>query len=98
MRKPLIFLFTLHMLCSLDDKSSLFSCNQLEMVLKSGQFFDVDGKDMHIELMFFQKFISNKDMDPCEILMLVKRMYCFPNAHIVYKILLIILVIVVSAK
>ena len=65
-------MFTSHKLCSLDDKSLLSSCTQLEMALKSGQHSDVNGKDLHIVLMFFQDFISNKDMGPHDILKFVK--------------------------
>jgi hypothetical protein len=91
-------LFTSHKLCSLDDKSLLSSCTQLEMALKSGQQFDVDGEGLHIELMFLQQFISNKDMQPRDILKFIKRMGCFPNAYIAYRILLTIPVTVASAE
>jgi hypothetical protein len=92
------FLFTSHKLFSLDDKSLLSSCTQLEMALKSGPQFDVDGKGLHTELMFLQQFISNQDMQPRDILKFVKRMCCFPNAYIAYRILLTIPVTVASAE
>jgi hypothetical protein len=92
------FLFTSHKLCSLDDKSLLSSCTQLETALKSGQHSDIDGNELHVELKFLQEFISNKDMGPHDILKFVKRMSCFPNAHIAYRILLTLPVTVASAE
>jgi len=92
------FLFTSHKLCSLDDNSLLSSCTQLETALKSGQHSDIDGNELHVELKFLQEFISNKDMGPHDILKFVKRMGCFPNAHIAYRILLTIPVTVASAE
>jgi hypothetical protein len=68
------------------------------MALKSGPQFDVDGKGLHTELMFLQQFISNQDMQPRDILKFVKRMCCFPNAYIAYRILLTIPVTVASAE
>jgi hypothetical protein len=47
MRKSLDFLFT-YELCSLDNKSLFSSSTQLEMTVKSGQYFDDGGKDLHI--------------------------------------------------
>jgi len=92
------FLFTSKKLCSLDDKSLLSSCARLEAALKSGDHSDIDGKELHVELKFLQDFIPKEDMGPLDILKYVKRMGCFPNALVAYKILLTIPVTVASAE
>lgn len=92
------FLFTSRKLCSLDDKSLLSACAHLEAALKSGDHSDIDGKELHAELKFLQDFIPNRDMGPLDILKFVKRMGCFPNALIAYRILLTIPVTVASAE
>jgi hypothetical protein len=65
--------FTSHKFCSLDVKSLMPSYTQLELTLDSGQYSDDDDKDLYIELMFLQGFISNEDMGPCNILKFMKR-------------------------
>ena len=80
------FLFTSKKLCSLDDKSLLSSCARLEAALKSGDHSDIDGKELHVELKFLQDFIPKEDMGPLDILKFVKRMGCFPNALVAYRI------------
>nr|XP_034593178.1 zinc finger MYM-type protein 1-like [Setaria viridis] len=92
------FLFTSKKLCSLDDKSLLSSCAHLEAALKSGDHSDIDGKELHVELKFLQDFIPKEDMGPLDILKFVKRMGCFPNALVAYRILLTIPVTVASAE
>jgi hypothetical protein len=96
--KIFCFLFTSHKLCSLDDQSLLSSCTQLETALKSGQNSDIDGSELLVELKFLQELISNKDMGPHDIMKFVKRMGCFPNAYIAYRIWLTIPVTVASAE
>jgi len=93
------FLFTSKKLCSLDDKSLLSSCARLEAALKSGDHSDIDGKELHVELKFLQDFfIPKEDMGPLDILKFVKRMGCFPNVLVAYRILLTIPVTVASAE
>ena len=91
-------MFTSKKLCSLDDKSLLSSCARLEAALKSGDHSDIDGKELHVELKFLQDFIPKEDMGPLDILKFVKRMGCFPNALVAYRILLTIPVTVASAE
>jgi hypothetical protein len=82
----------------LDEKVYCLLVLKLEMALKSDQHSDVHDKDLCMELMFTQEFISIKSTSPRDILKFVKRMRYFSNAHIVYRILLTILVIVVSSE
>ena len=51
-----------------------------------------------MELKFLQDFIPKEDMGPLDILKFVKRMGCFPNALVAYRILLTIPVTVASAE
>jgi hypothetical protein len=92
------FLFTSKILCSLDDNCLLSSCVNLENALKSGEHSDIDGKELHVELKFLQNIIPHEGMGPLDILKFVKRMGCFPNALIAYRILLTIPVTVASAE
>jgi hypothetical protein len=92
------FLFTSQKLCSLDEKSLLSSCAHLEDALKGGNHSDIDGKELHYELKFLQDFIPKEDMGPLDILKFIKRMGCFPNALIAYRILLTIPLTVASAE
>ncbi|XP_012704383.1 uncharacterized protein LOC105915110 [Setaria italica] len=96
--KTFDFLFTSHKLCSLDDKSLLSSCAHLEEALKSGEHSDIDGKELLVELKFLQDFIPKEDMGPLDIMKFVKRMGCFPNTLIAYRILLTIPVTVAFAE
>jgi hypothetical protein len=88
------FLFTLNKLRSLDDKRLMSSCRHVETTLKSGEDSDIDGKDLYLELKFFQDF----KMSPVAILKFLKQMGCFPNALIAYRILLTIPVTVASSE
>jgi hypothetical protein len=62
------FLFTSKKLCSLDDKSLLSCCARLQAALQSGDYSDIDGKELHMELKFLQDFIPKGDMGPLDIL------------------------------
>jgi hypothetical protein len=72
------------------------SCTHLESTLKNGEDFDIDGKDLYLELKFLQDFIPTEEMVHVAILKFLKQMGCFPNALIAYKILFTILVTVAS--
>jgi hypothetical protein len=74
------------------------SCTHLEAALKSGEDFDIDGKDLYLELKFLQNFIPAEEMGTVAILKFLKQMECFSNALIAYRFLLIILVTVASAE
>lgn len=71
---------------SLDDKSLLCACVNLKEALKSGEHFDIDGKEFLLELL--QGFIPWKPLGVAAILKFVKQMGCFPNALIAYRFLL----------
>ncbi|XP_073362240.1 uncharacterized protein [Aegilops tauschii subsp. strangulata] len=92
------FLFTSDRLRSLDDKSLLVACVNLEDALKSGEHKDIDGLELCCELLFLQGSLQ-KSMGPLDILnFLKKRSLIYPNAVIAYRILLTIPVTVASAE
>nr|XP_020183071.2 zinc finger MYM-type protein 1-like [Aegilops tauschii subsp. strangulata] len=92
------FLFTSNRLRSLDDKSLLAACVNLEGALKSGENKDIDGLELCCELLFLQDSLQ-KSMGPLDILnFLKKRSLIYPNAVIAYRILLTIPVTVASAE
>uniref|UniRef100_A0A8R7V3Z2 HAT C-terminal dimerisation domain-containing protein n=1 Tax=Triticum urartu TaxID=4572 RepID=A0A8R7V3Z2_TRIUA len=92
------FLFTSDRLRSLDDKSLMAACVNLEDALKSGEHTDIDGLELCCELIFIQDLL-HKSMGPLDILnYLKKRSTIYPNAVIAYKILLTIPVTVASAE
>ncbi|XP_073351679.1 uncharacterized protein [Aegilops tauschii subsp. strangulata] len=92
------FLFTSDRLRSLDDKSLLAACVNLEGALKSGENKDIDGLELCCELLFLQDSLQ-KSMGPLDVLnFLKKRSLIYPNAVIAYIILLTIPVTVASAE
>ena len=98
-KKTFGFLFTSHALNSLDDKNLRSSCSSLETALRSGDKSDIDGNDLYVELKLLQDFIpKEKNMGPIDILNFLKRLNCFPNATIAYRILLTVPVTVASAE
>lgn len=101
------FLFTSQALRLLDDKSLRSSCSCLETALKKDKKSDadgnelksdIDGNELYIELKLLQNFIPRETLGPVDILNFLKRMDCFPNATIAYRILLTIPVTVASAE
>ncbi|XP_048539125.1 zinc finger MYM-type protein 1-like [Triticum urartu] len=92
------FLFTSYALKSLDEKSLKSSCSVLEAALKSGAKSDINGSELYVELNLLKSFIPNDNMGPVDILKFLKRLDCFPNATIAYRILLTIPVTVASAE
>ena len=92
------FLFTSDRLRSLDDKSLLAACVNLEDALKSGEHKDIDGLELCCELLFLQGSLQ-KSMGPLDILnFLKKRSLIYPNAVIAYRILLTIPVTVATTE
>ena len=92
------FLFTSDALKSLDEKSLKYSCSVLEAALRSGGKSDINGSEIYVELNLLKSFIPNDNMGPVDILKFLKRLDCFPNATIAYRILLTIPVTVASAE
>ncbi|XP_044947803.1 zinc finger MYM-type protein 1-like [Hordeum vulgare subsp. vulgare] len=95
--KTFDFLFTSDRLRSLDDKSLLAACVNLEDVLKSGEHKDIDGAELFHELIFIQDLVKNS-MGPVDILEILMKRPFYPNAIIAYRILLTIPVTVATAE
>ncbi|CAN0915984.1 Zinc finger MYM-type protein 1 [Linum grandiflorum] len=92
------FLFSSNKLCSLDDTCLLSYCLHIETVLKNNEQFDIDGNDLFRELKLLQEFLPKDVISPLQILNFLKNIDCFPNAIIVYRILLTIPVTVATAE
>ena len=91
------FLFTSDRLRSMDDKSLLAACVNLEDALKSGEHKDIDGAELFYELIFIQDLVK-KSMGPVDILEILMKRPFYPNAIIAYRILLTIPVTVATAE
>lgn len=81
----------------MDDDDLKKCCLHLESKLKNDDS-DVDGNDLFAELKFLRKRLPKEKDTAIAILNFLKRMNCFPNACIAYRILLTIHVTVASAK
>ncbi|XP_020415594.1 uncharacterized protein LOC109948089 [Prunus persica] len=92
------FLFTSEKLNSLDDCDLKNSCSHLESILKNDKFSDVDGEDLFVELKVLRELLPKVNTTATAILNFLKRLNCFPNAFIAYRILLTIPVTVASAE
>ena len=75
------FLFTSDRLRSLDGKSLLAACVNLEDALKSGEHKDIDGAELFYELIFIQDLVK-KCMGPVDILEILMKRPFYPNAII----------------
>ena len=91
------FLFTSDKLRSLDNECLKSSCTNFEIALRKQDQSDVDGNDLYVELKLLQDYLPNQKMGPVDILEYLKRVGCFPNAFIAYRVLLTIPVTVASA-
>jgi hypothetical protein len=91
------FLFTSDKLRSLDDKSLMAGCVNMEDALKSKEHKDIDGTELFGELILIQDLLK-KSMGPLDILEFLKKRPFYLNAIIAYRILLTILVNVASAE
>ena len=92
------FLFSSNKLCYLDDKCLLSYCMRIETLLKNNEQSDIDGNDLFSELKLLLDFLPKDVLSPLEILNFLKNMDCFPNAIIIYRILLTIPVTVATAE
>lgn len=90
-------MFTSDKLRSLDDKSLMAGCVNMEDALKSKEHKDIDGTELFGELILIQDLLK-KSMGPLDILEFLKKRPFYPNAIIAYRILLTILVNVASAE
>ena len=92
------FLFLKKKLKSLDDGSLKSYCLNLETFLKHELFSDIDGLDLFQELTVLRKVLQSEINTPVETLTYIKRLDCFPNACIAFRILLTIPVTIASAE
>ncbi len=82
----------------MDDACLKSSCSHIEVALMKDDQSDINGDELYVELKLLQEFLPKKMMHPLDILMYLKCNGCFPNAIIVYRILLTLPVTVASAE
>ena len=92
------FLFNSDKLQALDDISLKSCCKSLETSLKKDEQLDIDGNDLYTELKLLLHLFPKKKMTALDILNFLKRVDCFPNTSIAYRILLTIPITVASAE
>ncbi|KAK9667913.1 hypothetical protein RND81_13G020400 [Saponaria officinalis] len=92
------FLFSSRKLRLLDNAVLESCCSNLEMALKNGEQCDIDGNDLFMELKLLKDILPDEEMGAMDILKFLKRKCYFPNAFVVYRILLTIPVTVASAE
>ncbi|XP_074314594.1 uncharacterized protein LOC141649817 [Silene latifolia] len=92
------FLFTSSHLHSLDNETLNSKCNNLQKALTNGEQFDINGNDLYMELKLLKDILHDKEMKANDILDFLKLKCYFPNAFIVYRILLTIPMTVASAE
>ncbi|KAK2661598.1 hypothetical protein Ddye_000172 [Dipteronia dyeriana] len=92
------FFFYSKKLTSLDNDKFKECCVNLETAIKFNSFSNVDCHDLFSELKVLQVILPRESKTTIEILEFVKTFDCYPNASIVYRILLTIPVTVASAE
>ena len=92
------FLFNIKKLKSLNEEDLKKYCLNLEFFLKHGDYSDIDGLDLFSELKVLKEVLQIEISNPIDVLSFIKRSDSFPNACIVYRILLTIPVTVASAE
>ena len=91
------YLFYVKKLTSLNyDNLKKYYVN-LEGFLKPDNFFDLDGIDLFLDLKVLQEILP-KEKRQQQIYLILSRNWIIPNASIVYRILLIILVTIASVE
>ena len=91
-------MFNSDKLQALDDISLKSCCKSLETSLKKDEQLDIDGNDLYTELKLLLHLLPKKKMTALDILNFLKRVDCFPNTSIAYRILLTIPITVASAE
>ncbi|XP_028067387.1 uncharacterized protein LOC114270161 [Camellia sinensis] len=93
------FLFDLIKLNSTSDECLKTYCANLEDFLTHEKFPDIDGRDLFTELKVLTEILPKEIIKPIEVANYLKVMDgCFPNAWIVYRILLAIPVTIASRE
>ncbi|XP_070024033.1 uncharacterized protein LOC142179527 [Nicotiana tabacum] len=92
------FLFSGKKLRSLDDKNLKKYCLNLECSLKHNSHSDIDGLNLFSELKVLREIVQVEDNTLIDILNQIKRLDSFPNAYIVYRIMLTVPITVASAE
>ncbi|XP_028064728.1 uncharacterized protein LOC114267856 [Camellia sinensis] len=93
------FLFDLKKLSSTNMDCLKTYCVNLEDFLKHDELSDIDGRDLFSELNVLKEVLPEGIKRPIEVLNYLKTMDgCFPNAWIVYRILLTIPVTVATGE
>ncbi|XP_028067665.1 uncharacterized protein LOC114270390 [Camellia sinensis] len=93
------FLFDLKTLSSTNEECLNTYCVNLEDFLKHDELSDIDGRDLFSELNVLKEVLPKGIKRLIEVLNYLKTMDgCFPNAWIVYRILLTIPVTVASGE
>ncbi|KAL6560427.1 hypothetical protein OROGR_003986 [Orobanche gracilis] len=81
-----------------DDKDLQLCCSRLEAALKYGERSDINANELYLELKLLDEFLPSETTNPTDVLKYMKKVECFPNAIIAYRILLTIPVTVASAE
>ncbi|XP_058783512.1 uncharacterized protein LOC131658207 [Vicia villosa] len=83
---------------SLDDATLESCCNHFEHALKHNDRFDIDGRELCVELKLLRNILPEEITGPIDILKYLKGMDYFSNTIIAYRILLTIPVTVASTE
>ncbi|KAI3709113.1 hypothetical protein L2E82_38872 [Cichorium intybus] len=81
-----------------NDKDLKLCCSRLEAALKYGEQSDIDATELYLELKLLDEFLPSEATNPTDVLKYMKKVDCFPNAIIAYRVLLTIPVTVASAE
>ena len=92
------FLLSIQKLKSLEIRSLKEFCLNLERSLKHNENFDIDELDLFSELKILREIIQVENDTPIDIVNYIIRLDSFPNAFIVYRIMLTIPITVASAE
>ena len=92
------FLFSIKNLKSLDSNNLKEYCLNPGRSLKHNNHSYIDGLDLFTKLRIVREIIQVENDIPINILNYIKKIDSFPNAFIVYRRMLTILVSIVSAK
>lgn len=92
------FLFSIERLKLVSDRNLKECCKHLETCLKHDDSLDLDGEILFEELKVIREFLKVKSKSSYMILSSLKTFNCFPNACIIYRIILTIPIIVAYAE